>query len=120
METLEVVTVSSQRRIRPSKIHRTNAGNMEVKKVEVWGGETATHGFSIDVFRNTKAGLFIAMIHTYSPPSFSEYFPSANTTIHHDEPEELKHHDLDQLREATKQRITNRCGKIKNFDSRVL
>ncbi len=89
-------------------------------KMEEWNGSTLTHGFSVMVYRDTVAGIFCAKIHTYSPAVWSQYVPGDQSMMTNDDPEELTHKDLSALRELTRQRITNRCGEIKDFENRAL
>lgn len=81
-----------------------------------WQGMTQTHGFSVDVFHDSAAGMFIAQLNIYSPPLMQRIVPGVPTeVIQFDEPETLKHGSLDELRERTKQRIAARCGEILQF-----
>ena len=85
-------------------------------KVANWNGRTQSHGFNVDVSRDRKTGMFVAQLHTSSPPLMQQHSPGARPPMmKFDEPEEIKHEDLDQLRELTKNRITSRCGKILQF-----
>ncbi len=85
-------------------------------KVTVWRGMTQTHGFQVEVYRETKAGGFVAKIQTSSPALMPQHIPGTRTpTMEFDDPEELRHEELNQLRELTKQQITSRCGKILQF-----
>ncbi len=85
-------------------------------KVTVWRGMTQTHGFQVEVYRETKAGGFVAKIQTSSPALMPQRIPGTRTpTMEFDDPEELRHEELNQLRELTDQRIASRCGKILQF-----
>lgn len=87
-----------------------------MEKVANWNGMTQTHGFQVEVYRDAKAGVFVAQIQTSSPPLVPQHIPGTPTPMmEFDDPEELKHEDLSQLRELAKQRIAGRCGKILQF-----
>lgn len=89
-------------------------------KVEEWTGSSRTHGFSVMVYRDAAAGMFVAKIHTYSGPEWTQYIPGDLSMQKDDDPEELTHKDLSTLRELTKQRIASHCGEIKDFENRAL
>ena len=85
-------------------------------KVAEWNGMTQSHGFCVEVYRDGKAGLFVAQIRTSSPALMPQYIPRTPITMmDFDDPEELRDEELNQLRELTKQRIASRCGKILQF-----
>ena len=87
-----------------------------MEKVANWNGKTQSHGFNVDVSRDRKTGIFVAQLHTYSPPLMQQHVPGAPTPMmEFDDPEEIKHKDLAQLRELTKKQITSRCGNILQF-----
>lgn len=87
-----------------------------MKKVTEWSGMTQTHGFSVHVYRDAKNETFIAQIQTSSPALLPQHIPGKPTsTMDFDAPEVLRHKELDQLYELTKQQIVNRCGKIVIF-----
>ena len=77
---------------------------------------TQTHGFQVEVYRDTKVGGFVAKIRTSSPSLMPQRIPGTPTPImEFDDPEELRLEELNQLRKLTKQRIASRCGKILQF-----
>lgn len=85
-------------------------------KVTSWNGMTQSHGFQVEVYRDTKAKDFVAEIHTSSPALTPQHIPGSPTLMmKFDDPEEVRHEELDKLREITKQTITNRRGKILQF-----
>jgi hypothetical protein len=85
-------------------------------KIAEWQGMTQTHGFHVDVFLDSAATGFVARIQTYSPGLVPQHVPGMPTQMMaFDDPEELRHEELDELREHTKQRITHRCGKISQW-----
>jgi hypothetical protein len=85
-------------------------------KVTNWNGMTQSHGFDVEVSCDAKTGMFVAQLQTSSPPLMSQHIPGASTPMmEFDDLEEIKHKDLDQLRELTKKQITDRCGKILRF-----
>ena len=85
-------------------------------KVADWNGMTQSHGFNVEVFRDPKTGMFVAQLHTYSPPLMPQHIPGASTPVlNFDDPEEIKHEDFDQVRELAKKQITDRCGKMLQF-----
>lgn len=89
---------------------------MLMNKVVTWDGMTKTHGFHIDVFRDSEGEGFVAQIQTYSPPLVPQKVPGTPIQMmNFDDQVELRHKNLDQLRELTKQLIISRCGKILQF-----
>ena len=85
-------------------------------KVTNWNGMTQSHGFDVQVSRDTETGMFVAQLHTSSPPLVPQHIPGSPTPMMgFDDPAEIKHKDLDQLRELTKKQITSRCGEILQF-----
>ncbi len=88
-----------------------------VDKVAGWTGCSRTHGFGVTFYRDTASGLFVAEIHTYSDPEWTEYVPG-DLSMHKydDDPEELTHTDLNALCVLAVQRIASRCGPIDDFD----
>ena len=87
-----------------------------MKKVAEWIGMTQTHGFSVQVYRDATNETFIAQVQTSSPALVPQHIPGTPTpTMDFGAPEVLKHKELDQLCELTKQQIANRCGKIVTF-----
>ena len=87
-----------------------------MNKIATWNGMTQSHGFFIDVFRDTATGGFVAQIHTSSPALVPQHVPGTPIQMmDFDEQDEMRHEELDQLGELTKQRIISRCGKILQF-----
>lgn len=85
-------------------------------KVAMWNGMTQTHGFLVEVYRDARAGVFVAQIQTSSPALIPQYIPGTPTPMmEFDDREELRSDDLNQLRELTKTRISSRCGRILQF-----
>lgn len=87
-----------------------------MEKVADWNGMTQSHGFTVEVFYDTKSGMFIARLNTSSPPLMPQHIPGAPPPMmKFDAPEEIKHKDFDQVRELTKKQISDRCGEILQF-----
>lgn len=88
-------------------------------KVAEWNGMTESHGFCVEVYRDSDARLFVAQIRTSSPALVPQYIPGTPITMMNFDPlEEIKDEELDHLRELTKQRIVARCGKILQFSEK--
>lgn len=84
-------------------------------KIATWDGSTNSHGFNLDVLRD-KTGEFVAQIQTSSPAFAQVLAPGASTPMmEFDEPEELRDRDRGALRERTRRRLAERCGKINQF-----
>jgi hypothetical protein len=87
-----------------------------MEKVAIWTGMTQTHGFLVEVYRDAKAGGFVAQIRTSSPALIPQYIPGTPTPMmEFDDPEELRSEELIQRGELTKNRISGRCGRILQF-----
>lgn len=85
-------------------------------KVLNWNGMTQSHGFQIEVFRDTNIKDFVAKIQTSSPALMPPKVPGKPIPVmKFDAPEEIRHEDLNRLRELTKKSITDRCGEILQF-----
>lgn len=84
--------------------------------VAKWHGTTQSHGFSIDVFRDTAVGEFVAQLHTYSPPVWEQYVSGARPDLMtFGEAGEIRHKDVEILLDLAKQRIATSCGRILEF-----
>lgn len=89
------------------------------EKSAEWSGNTATHGFSADVFFDREQGLYIANLQTYTPAFAQAIAPGGQVPMMNFDPmEKIQHHDHDVLLGLTKKRITDRCGKILHFEPR--
>jgi hypothetical protein len=87
-----------------------------MEKVADWNGMTQSHGFSVEVFHDATSRMFIARIHTSSPPLMPQHIPGSPTPMmKFDDLEEIKNEGFEQVRELTKKLITDRCGKILRF-----
>ena len=85
-------------------------------KIAAWRGMTESHGFRVEVYRDATVGVFVAQIQTSSPALIPQHIPGTPISMmEFDDPEELKHKELNHLREIAKQRIASRCGKILHF-----
>jgi hypothetical protein len=83
-----------------------------MQRVGTWFGMTGTHGFNIDVYQD--ADEFVAIINTYSPSRQRAVLPES---MDFDVTEEARADRLEALRETVKQRISRRCGEIRQFHS---
>jgi hypothetical protein len=78
---------------------------------------TDSHGFCVDVFHDAELGAFVAKLQTHSPPVMPVYIPGPPIEpMDFDDLVELRHRDLDGLRELVKQRIIAECGQIVEFN----
>ena len=90
-------------------------------KVADWRGVTKSHEFHVTVCRDAQTGEFVANTDLSSPasvPNLRRDPGKAPARRDFDQLEELRHENLDGLRDLTKQRISGRCGDILQFVER--
>ena len=77
-------------------------------KVAVYHGISQSHGFNVDIFRDSAAGVFVAQLQTYTPALIPQHIPGTPIPMmEFEEPEELRHENLNTLLDLTKQQITS-------------
>ena len=84
-------------------------------RVGTWFGMTGSHGFNIDVYQD--GSQFVAVINTYSPSRHRAGSGMPAGAMEFDITEEARADALEALREAVKERISRRCGEIRQFQS---
>jgi hypothetical protein len=87
-----------------------------MEKVTIWDGMTQTHGFHIDVLRDTKSNDFIAEVKISSPGLAPPKIVGRSTPVmKFEDPVKIRHENLEKLRELIEQFITERYGEILQF-----
>ena len=89
---------------------RGEEGKQWIKQV-IWQGNTQTHDFDVEFYKDFESEHFVAKIRTNSLILSTPYGGSKPKDHHY---EELRDNDLDQLYESTKQQIESRYRRIIN------
>ena len=86
-----------------------------MKCLKRYEGRTATLGFSLKLYKDPDTDGLVAKIDSHSPPRTNWETAQSILVARYNDPEEIRHKDLDGLIELCKKRIKELGGSIMQF-----